>query len=126
GPIFVFGLVPIFDLIGGKDPANPPEDAAQALEADPYYRLALVLYIPLQYAALIWACGMWASGRLTALESLGLALTVGVVAGAAINIAHELGHKHAPLERRLAKLALVQSVYGHFTIEHNGGHHVQV
>jgi alkane 1-monooxygenase len=55
-----------------------------------------------------------------------LALTVGTVAGIAINTAHELGHKRDRLERRLSKVALAQTGYGHFYVEHNRGHHARV
>ena len=51
---------------------------------------------------------------------------MGVVSGIAINTAHELGHKRASLERWLSKVALAQTGYGHFFIEHNRGHHVRV
>jgi alkane 1-monooxygenase len=57
---------------------------------------------------------------------LGLALTIGVVSGIAINTAHELGHKKDELERWLSKIALAQTGYGHFYLEHNRGHHVRV
>ena len=51
---------------------------------------------------------------------------MGTVGGIAINTAHELGHKRASLERWLSKVALAQTGYGHFFIEHNRGHHVRV
>jgi alkane 1-monooxygenase len=51
---------------------------------------------------------------------------MGVVAGIGINTAHELGHKRASLEKWLSKVALAQTGYGHFFIEHNRGHHVRV
>src|SRR3979409_2199412 len=57
---------------------------------------------------------------------VGRALTVRLVTGVAINPAHELGHKRASVERWLSKVALAQSGYGHFFIEHNRGHHVRV
>jgi len=44
----------------------------------------------------------------------------------AINTAHELGHKREQLERRLSRIALAQSGYGHFYVEHNHGHHIRV
>src|SRR6185437_7335117 len=44
----------------------------------------------------------------------------------AINTAHELGHKRGAFERWLSKVALAQSGYGHFFVEHNRGHHVNV
>jgi alkane 1-monooxygenase len=43
-----------------------------------------------------------------------------------INTAHELGHKRERVERRLSKVALAQSGYGHFYVEHNRGHHTNV
>ena len=49
-----------------------------------------------------------------------------MVGGIAINTAHELGHKREPHEKWLSKIALAQTVYGHFFIEHNRGHHVRV
>ncbi len=49
-----------------------------------------------------------------------------MIAGIGINTAHELGHKKEQHERWLAKIALAQSFYGHFYIEHNRGHHVRV
>ena len=52
--------------------------------------------------------------------------SVGVVAGVGINAAHELGHKSEKIEQWLAKVALAQSLYGHFYVEHNFGHHVRV
>src|SRR5664279_330484 len=85
-----------------------------------------LLYLPIQYAGLVFACWLWSSGALSTLDSVGLALTVAMVSGIAINTAHELGHKRASIERWLSKVALAQSGYGHFFIEHNRGHHVRV
>ena len=72
------------------------------------------------------ACWLWSAGNLSTLDSIGLALTVAMVSGIEINTAHELGHKRASMERWLSKVALAQSGYGHFFIEHNRGHHVRV
>jgi alkane 1-monooxygenase len=126
GPFFVFGVMPFLDTAIGKDAENPPDSALKHLEDDRYYRWCTYLYIPLQYVALVGACALWASGNLSFLESLGLAFTVGCVSGIAINTAHELGHKRKQLERWLSKVALAQTGYGHFFIEHNRGHHVRV
>jgi alkane 1-monooxygenase len=63
---------------------------------------------------------------MTVLDKVGLAMTIGTIAGIGINTAHELGHKKESHERWLAKIALAQSFYGHFYIEHNRGHHVRV
>jgi len=126
GPIVVFGVIPIVDVTIGRDRSNPPDEALAALEQDRYYRWATYLYLPLQYAGLVLACREWAGGTLAWYESLGLAVTVGCVGGIAIATAHELGHKREVVERRLAQVALAQTAYGHFTVEHNRGHHVRV
>ena len=126
GPLLVFGLFPLLDMAIGLDPTNPPDSVLRFLEQDRYYRWCTYVFIPIQYAGLIFACWMWSSGDLTLVESIGLMLTMAVVGGIAINTAHELGHKRANSERWLSRVALAQTGYGHFFIEHNRGHHVKV
>jgi len=126
GPVLVFGIFPLLDLLVGTDATNPPDSIIKWLEQDRYYRWCTYLYIPVQYAGLVFACWLWSSGKLSTVEDVGLALTMGMVSGIAINTAHELGHKRANHERWLSKVALAQSGYGHFFIEHNRGHHVRV
>ena len=126
GPAVVFLLFPVLDLTVGMDRRNPPDDIIKWLENDRYYRYCTYAFLPLQYTSLVLACALWASGELSAVASIGLASTVGIVAGIGINTAHELGHKRDRAERWLSKVALAQSGYGHFFIEHNRGHHVRV
>jgi alkane 1-monooxygenase len=126
GPFLVFVVFPVLDLLTGMDSTNPPDSVIKWLEQDRYYRWCTYLFLPIQYAGLIFACWLWSSGQLSTLDDIGLALTVGMVSGIAINTAHELGHKRDDLERWLSKVALAQSGYGHFFVEHNRGHHVRV
>jgi len=126
GPFVIFGVFPVLDQLVGTDPNNPPDGVIKWLEQDRYYRWCTYAYIPIQYASLVFACYWWADGGLSVIESVGLAATVGCVSGVAINTAHELGHKRASLEKWLSKVALAQTGYGHFFIEHNRGHHVRV
>ena len=55
-----------------------------------------------------------------------MGVVAGMTAGLAINTGHELGHKNSKLEKLLAKLVLAVPAYGHFTIDHNRGHHRDV
>ncbi|MFN8168205.1 MAG: fatty acid desaturase [Candidatus Nanopelagicales bacterium] len=126
GPIVILGVVPLVDLVGGLDRSNPPDDVIAALEADRYYRWLTFLFLPLQYAGFLVAMAYLVRGGLTVPDQVGLAITVGFIGGLGINTAHELGHKKESHERWLAKVALAQSCYGHFYIEHNRGHHVRV
>lgn len=126
GPFLVFGMFPFFDLAVGLDATNPPESIVTWLEQDRYYRWCTYAYLPIQYAGLLFACWLWAGDELSAVDKVGLAITVSMVSGIAINTAHELGHKRASVERWLSKVALAQAGYGHFFVEHNRGHHVRV
>ena len=126
GPFVVYVVIPLVDVAVGTDAENPPQSLLQWLESDRYYRWCVYLYLPLQYVSLAWAAWLASTGTLSVAGYLGLALTTGVVAGIAINTAHELGHKKEKAERWLSKIALAQTFYGHFYIEHNRGHHVRV
>jgi alkane 1-monooxygenase len=126
GPFVVFGVIPFLDQAIGKDSANPPDSAIRWLEEQRYYRWCIYMFLPIQYVSLVFACYLWSSGDLSFLEQLGLAISVAMVGGIAINTAHELGHKRKSYERWLSKIALAQTGYGHFFIEHNRGHHVRV
>jgi len=126
GPIVVLGVVPALDLVAGLDRSNPPDDVIEALESDRYYRWITYLFLPIQYAGFLAAFWLIGTGDLSTLDKVGLAATIGTIGGIGINTAHELGHKKESHERWLSKVALAQSFYGHFYIEHNRGHHVRV
>jgi alkane 1-monooxygenase len=126
GVLVFFVIIPIIDLLAGEDGHNPDASAAEELQNDRYYRWCTYLFLPIQFIGLVVACWMWAYGGLSVVDKIGLAVTVGLVAGTGINAAHELGHRVEQHERWLAKVALSQTLYGHFFVEHNRGHHVRV
>src|SRR5688572_14178426 len=78
-PVLVFAVFPVLDILIGLDPSNPPDSVLKWLEQDRYYRWCTYLFIPVQYAGLIFACWQWAGGGLNAIEAIGLTLTMGVV-----------------------------------------------
>ncbi len=90
-----------------------------------YYRVLTALTVPIHYFTLLFAAYVVGTQDLPWHAVLGLALSVGVVNGLAINTGHELGHKNTKLERWLAKIVLALIGYGHFFIEHNRGHHLR-
>ena len=138
GPFVILVVVPAIDLLAGLDRSNPPDDVIEALEKDRYYRWITYLFLPVQYVGFIGAfwliahgdplaqLGWEGQGDLSTFEKVGLAISIGCIGGIGINTAHELGHKREANERWLSKIALAQSFYGHFYIEHNRGHHVRV
>ncbi|OXR42896.1 Alkane 1-monooxygenase [Nocardia cerradoensis] len=126
GPIAVLGVIPLLDIAMGVDSRNPREEDYDALTNDRYYRWCVYAFLPIQFIGLAIAGFMWSRPELKLIDKLGLAATMGFVSGLGINAAHELGHRVEHLERWLAKIALAQSGYGHFYVEHNRGHHVRV
>ncbi|WP_019343982.1 MULTISPECIES: alkane 1-monooxygenase [Mycolicibacterium] len=129
GPVLTFAVVPILDHIVGTDRSSPSDAGYVDLERDHWYRWVTYLYLPNQYLSLIFACWLVSGGGwvvMSDVDRVGLMVTVGIVGGIGINAAHELGHKNARRERRLSKIALAQTCYGHFFVEHNRGHHVRV
>ncbi len=126
GPIVILGVVPLIDLMTGLDRSSPPDEAIARLEKDRYYRWLTFCFLPIQYAGFLAAFWFIGTADVSVTDRVGLAVTAGFVAGLGINTAHELGHKRESHERWLAKIALAQSWYGHFYIEHNRGHHVRV
>lgn len=128
-PILTFVVIPVLDHVVGAAADDPPDGAFDWLETDPFYRWAITLCFPLQYLSLVFACWLWSGGgwlTMSPIDKVGLMVTVGIIGGVAINAAHELGHKQARAEKRLSKLALAQTCYGHFFVEHNRGHHLWV
>ena len=117
---------PIIDWAVGEDSNNPPEEVVSQLEQDRYYRRLTFCAIPLHFLSFVVAAAYAATQNLSAPAYVGLALAAGLTAGLAINTAHELGHKNSPLEKLLAKITLAVPAYGHFTIDHNLGHHRNV
>jgi alkane 1-monooxygenase len=128
-PVLAFVIIPIVDHLVGPDSQAPGDSVLAWLATDRFYRWATYLYLPNQYLSLVFACWLWSGGgwlTMGFVDKVGLMTTVGLVGGLAINAAHELGHTRERSERRLSKVALAQTCYGHFYVEHNRGHHVRV
>ena len=122
----VYGLIPALDWMLGEDLSNPPESAVPALEADRYYRLVTWITVPLVWAVFLYSAWFAVTQPLGWSGMLAVAIASGGVGAYGINLAHELGHKRNRLEVWLARLALAPTGYGHFTVEHNRGHHRDV
>lgn len=127
-PFIVYVIVPIFDLILGKDPVNPEADDEKGLSQESFYKWLTVSCLPLYFITLIstayflmeWK-DLTTAGQLAYIYSMGL---VGAII--AINVGHELVHKNTKLEQISGGLLLSLVSYGGFKIEHVYGHHVHV
>jgi alkane 1-monooxygenase len=82
--------------------------------------------VPLQYFLLYTFLTHIGSSQSVS-DTLGSVIGMGLLCGAfGINVAHELGHRTNKFEQFLAKSLLLSSLYMHFFIEHNKGHHKHV
>ena len=123
--VVFFVAIPLLDVLFGRSGTAGEPAELQRLEASALFRFILHAWVPLQLGLILWG-----SSVITTLEgadALLFTLSVGLASGATgITIAHELGHKRAALDRFLSRVLLVTVSYGHFTVEHNRGHHVRV
>lgn len=126
GIVATYAFAPLLDWLLGEDENNPPEEVVRQLERDKYYRRLTYAIIPLHFAALIGSAWYASAAGLAWWSYLGLAMVAGMTAGLAINTGHELGHKNSRVEKWLSKLVLAVPAYGHFSIDHNRGHHRDV
>jgi len=121
-----YGIGPLVDWLLGEDRNNPPEEVTMQLSQDLYYRWLTYATVLLHYVTLIGTAWYATSQGLSIGGFLALAVVAGLIGGLAINTGHELGHKNSRVEKLLAKVVLAIPGYGHFTIDHNLGHHRNV
>jgi alkane 1-monooxygenase len=125
--IVVFGLVPILELRMRPDERNLSADEESERQESPLFVWLLWAVVPLQYGLMALYLNGVISGHLSGWSWVGATLTMGVCCGAyGINVAHELGHRLDAPSRFMAKALLLTSLYMHFFIEHNRGHHARV
>ncbi|MAZ10911.1 MULTISPECIES: alkane 1-monooxygenase [unclassified Limnobacter] len=122
---FYIGL-PVLDFVFGEDKQNPPEQAVPQLENTAYYRVITYLLVPIITFGFLFNVIFLATHDLHWLHWLAVAITTGSLLGFGLNLGHEMGHKKRKLDKALALFTLSLGGYGHFSIEHNRGHHRDV
>jgi alkane 1-monooxygenase len=126
-PLFTFGAVPLAELLLSGSTDNLSLDAEPVAKERRIYDWLLYAVVPGQVGLVVLLMQRISAGALSGYEVIGAILTVGVSCGAfGINVAHELGHHRSRLDQALAKILLTTSLYSHFFIEHNRGHHARV
>ena len=124
--IEAFLLIPILELFFRPNSSNLSSAEEEMAKEDKSYDMVLYLLVPVIYF-LLWEFLISMRETLTFSDRLGRILSMGLVCGAyGINVAHELGHRNNKFEQFLSKTLLLSSLYMHFFIEHNRGHHKRV
>lgn len=126
-PIEAFIVIPILEQILPKSNRNLKETQEAKKAMNKFFDVLLYLNVPLQFGLLFYFLSIVSFNNLGLVDLIGKTLSMGISCGVlGINVAHELGHRSKPGERVLAKLLLLSSLYMHFIIEHNRGHHKNV
>lgn len=124
--VLLFGVCTALDHLFGRDHRNVSLETAIDLEGDPYYRTLLFVVTGLFVLSPLLACRIVASGVFGPIQIILFGWGLGLIHAPLVLIGHELGHARSTRDRRLARVALGLIAYGHFSIEHNAGHHVHV
>jgi alkane 1-monooxygenase len=125
--IFAWVLVPLAELFFSPDPANLTAAEEELARHDKTYDRLLYAVVILHLLTLFYFLYRMQSEGISVADTIGRVGTMGLLLGTfGINIGHELGHRPKTAEKWLARFALMSSLYIHFYIEHNKGHHKRV
>ena len=124
---FAWVIIPVAEFFIKSDPKNIGGAEEELAKADKLYDIILYLIIPLQFIALYFFLQNISDPTLRWYDIAGRIWVMGLMCGVfGINVGHELGHRVNIFEQTLAKMLLLTSLYMHFFIEHNKGHHKRV
>jgi hypothetical protein len=119
--------IPILELLFKPNPSNMDAVEEEIAKADKTYDYLLYMVVPMQYLALFLFLNSFTQEGLEGWMITGRVFVMGLLCGTfGINVGHELGHRTNRFEQQLAKALLLTSLYMHFYIEHNRGHHKRV
>lgn len=116
--IYGFGVIPLVELMVTPRVENISKDETKFFDA------ILYLVTILHFSGLIFYFSKLSQGMDYRWgEVVALGISCGVIG---INVAHELGHRQEKHHQLTSLLLLMSSLYTHFYIEHNKGHHRHV
>jgi alkane 1-monooxygenase len=125
--LFAFGIIPILEFVLGKNAYNLSDAERELVKEDKLYDLIIYSTVFIHVGILIWFLNIINDYPLAHINTVGRIVSMGMMCGVfGINVAHELGHRTTKAEQFMAKLMLSTTLYMHFFIEHNKGHHRNV
>lgn len=125
--VLAFCLIPIIELVAPQWKDNFTREEQDTRSNLWFFDFLLFLNVLWIYGLLVFFVFSINSNQWTYWEWTGKVLSLGIVLGSnGINVAHELGHKSGKIHQIAAQILLWPSFYGHFTTEHNHGHHQRV
>ena len=125
--IYAWIFIPIAELFIKQDESNMQQAEEDLAKHNKTYDYVLYSIVIIQFVALFYFLQSFSQNNISTSVIIARVLTMGLLCGTfGINVGHELGHRVNKFEQTLAKLLLMTSLYMHFFIEHNKGHHKNV
>ena len=125
--IFTFVFVPLMEFLIPKKSKNHSKEVEEELKKQKIYDWILYGLVPVHFFLLFLFCKQIQKEDIDLFVKIGWITAYGISCGVlGINAAHELGHRSKTYEINMSKLLLMTSLYMHFYIEHNRGHHKNV
>jgi alkane 1-monooxygenase len=123
--LFAFGVIASLELILKPNIANRVDEEMAA--KNPVYRFLMIFFVGLNWLTLLYFFYIMRFDEMDNVTYFGRIVCMGLLCGVfGINIGHELGHHKSEFDRAVAKFSLLSSLYMHFYVEHNKGHHKHV
>lgn len=125
--LIAFGAIPLLELLFKPSDYNVDRAQEEIMKEDRIYDYLLYIFVPLQFIILYSFLNNLQQVEITSFVFWARVSSMGILcAVTGINLAHELGHRSKKIEIFMAKSLLLTSLYMHFYIEHNRGHHKNV
>lgn len=125
--LYAWVFIPLVELLMQPDEKNLAAEEEVIAKNNKLYDYILYLIVLLQFPTLFFYLQSMKEVELNNIDIAARIFTMGLLCGTfGINVGHELGHRKNKFEQFLAKASLLSSLYMHFFIEHNKGHHKNV
>ena len=127
-PLFyAYAFIPFLEIVIPNSEENLSKAEEEIAKEDPIYDWMLYSIVPAQVFVMCYFIYSLTDPSLTGFETVGRIASYGISCGVmAINVGHELGHRKSWAEKFMSKTLLTTTLYTHFIIEHNYGHHKNV
>jgi alkane 1-monooxygenase len=120
-------MIPLIELFTKGSTANLSKIEEELEKENKVYDWMLYGLVPLQFLIMVYFLMQVSNESLPLSYKIGATTAYGMACGIlGINAAHELGHRPIKYEQFMSKLLLLSTLYMHFFIEHNRGHHKNV
>lgn len=125
--VYAFLCIPFVELLFPPNRYNLQPLEEEIVRKDRIYDWMLYGHVPIQYGMVLLFVYTMQQTDMAMFERIGKIIAMSISCGViGINVAHELGHRINKSEQAMAIALLSTSLYAHFFVEHNKGHHKHV